>query len=61
MPDSLDVAKQRKLIEDLKRDGLHTQDAEMRLRDMLELIRGAQAYRLRKSDRPRRETAQTSR
>jgi len=38
MPNSLDVAKQRKLVEDLRRDGQNAQDAEMRLRDMLAVI-----------------------
>jgi hypothetical protein len=38
MPNSLDVAKQRKLLEDLQRDGQNTQDAESRLRAMLAVI-----------------------
>jgi hypothetical protein len=38
MPNSLDVAKQRKLLEELQRDGQNTQDAESRLRDMLDVI-----------------------
>lgn len=38
MPNSLDVAKQRKLLEDLQRDGQNTEDAEIRLRDMLDVI-----------------------
>jgi hypothetical protein len=38
MPNSLDVAKQRKLLEELQRDGRSTRDAEIRLRDMLDVI-----------------------
>jgi hypothetical protein len=38
MPNSLDVAKQRKLLEELQRDGQNTLDAERRLRDMLDVI-----------------------
>jgi hypothetical protein len=38
VPDSLDIAKQRKLVEDLKRDGQSTNDAETRLRDMLDFL-----------------------
>jgi hypothetical protein len=38
VPDSLDIAKQRKLVEDLKRDGQNTDDAETRLRDMLNFL-----------------------
>jgi hypothetical protein len=45
VPDSLDVAKQRKLVEDLKRDGQRTQDAESRLRDMLDFISSVRSYR----------------
>jgi hypothetical protein len=53
VPDSLDVAKQRKLIEDLKRDGLQTQDAETRLRSMLEFMMSARSYRTEMIERPR--------
>jgi hypothetical protein len=45
VPNTLDVAKQRKLIEDLKRDGQTTQDAELRLKDMLEFITSIREYR----------------
>jgi hypothetical protein len=45
VPDSLDVAKQRKLIEDLKRDGQKTQDAESRLQEMLDFITSMRGYR----------------
>jgi hypothetical protein len=38
MPDSLDIAKQRKLVEDLKRIGQNPVDAETRLRDMLDFL-----------------------
>jgi hypothetical protein len=38
VPDSLDIAKQRKLVEDLKRGGQNTDDAETRLRDMLDFL-----------------------
>jgi hypothetical protein len=38
MPDSLDIAKLRKLVEDLKRDGRNTDDAETRLKDMLDFL-----------------------
>jgi hypothetical protein len=38
VPDSLDIAKQRKLVEDLKRDGQNTDDAETRLRAMLDFL-----------------------
>jgi hypothetical protein len=38
VPDSLDIAKQRKLVEDLKRVGQNTDDAETRLRDMLNFL-----------------------
>ena len=44
MPNSLDVAKQRKLLEDLQRDGQNTQDAEMRLQDMLAVIASLHGY-----------------
>jgi hypothetical protein len=44
MPNSLDVAKQRKLLEDLQRDGRNTQDAEIRLRDMLAVIASLHGY-----------------
>jgi hypothetical protein len=44
MPNSLDVAKQRKLLEDLQRDGQSTQDAESRLRDMLAVIASLHGY-----------------
>jgi hypothetical protein len=45
MPNSLDVAKQRKLVEDLKRDGETTQDAETRLKDMLDAMTSVRGYR----------------
>jgi DNA anti-recombination protein RmuC len=45
VPNTLDVAKQRKLIEDLRRSGQTTQDAETRLKDMLDFLRSARAYR----------------
>jgi len=45
VPNTLDVAKQRKLIEDLKRDGQTTQDAETRLKDMLDFLQSVRAYR----------------
>ena len=45
MPDPLDVAKQRKLIEELKRGGEKTQDAEVRLRDMLDIMTSIRSYR----------------
>jgi hypothetical protein len=45
VPNSLDVAKQRKLIEDLKRGGEQTKDAEIRLRDMLETMTLVRCYR----------------
>ena len=38
MPDSLDVAVQRKRIEELQRHGQSTQEAEARLRAMLEAV-----------------------
>jgi hypothetical protein len=38
MPNTLDVAVQRKLIADLERDGRSTQEAEIRLKGMLEAI-----------------------
>jgi len=38
MPNTLDVAVQRKLIADLERDGRSTQEAEVRLKSMLETI-----------------------
>ncbi len=38
VPDSLDIAKLRKLVEDLKRDGRNADDAETRLRDMLDFL-----------------------
>ena len=44
MPNSLDVAKQRKLLEDLQRDGQNTQDAESRLRAMLAVITSLHGY-----------------
>jgi hypothetical protein len=61
------VPKQRKLIEDLEDlKNVWSADAGRRdtLRDMLELIRGAQAYKLQGDDKrakPRRETSQTPR
>jgi hypothetical protein len=39
------VAKQRKLIEELKRDGRQTQDAETRLKDKLDVITSLKGYR----------------
>jgi DNA anti-recombination protein RmuC len=45
VPNTLDVAKQRKLIEDLKREGQTTQDAESRLNDMLDFLRSVRGYR----------------
>jgi 4-aminobutyrate aminotransferase-like enzyme len=44
MPNSLDVAKQRKLVEDLKRGGQNTRDAETRLKDMLDFITSVRGY-----------------
>ena len=44
MPNSLDVAKQRKLVEDLRRGGQNTQDAETRLKDMLDFITSVRGY-----------------
>jgi hypothetical protein len=38
MPDSLDVAVQRKRIAELERHGLSTQEAEAQLRDMLQAV-----------------------
>jgi hypothetical protein len=38
MPNALDVAKQRKLIEDLKRNGETAEIAEERLNKMLQFI-----------------------
>lgn len=38
MPDTLDVAVQRKRIEQLQRDGLSTQEAEAQLRVMLDSV-----------------------
>jgi hypothetical protein len=38
MPNSLDVAIQRKRIEELQRDGLSTQEAEAQLRAMLDAV-----------------------
>jgi hypothetical protein len=38
MPNSLDVALQRKRIEELQRDGLSTQEAEAQLRAMLDAV-----------------------
>jgi hypothetical protein len=45
VPNTLEVAKQRKLIEDLKREGQTTQDAESRLKDMLDFLRSVRGYR----------------
>jgi hypothetical protein len=45
VPNSLDVAKQRKLIEDLRRGGEQTKDAETRLRDMLDILTSVRCYR----------------
>jgi hypothetical protein len=44
MPDSLDVAHQRKLIEKLQRDGLSTYEAETRLRTMLDCLSSTRGY-----------------
>jgi len=44
VPNSLDVAKQRKLVEDLKRDGRNAQDEETRLTDMLNFITSIRGY-----------------
>jgi hypothetical protein len=38
MPNALDVAKQRKLVEDLKRNGQMAKVAEERLNDMLHFM-----------------------
>lgn len=38
MPNRLDVAIQRKLIADLERDGRSTQEAEVRLKSMLDAM-----------------------
>ena len=56
MPNTLDVAKQRKLIEDLKREGQTTQDAETRLKDMLEFLRSVRAYRAETVNKLRQKT-----
>jgi len=45
MPNTLDVAKQRKLVEELKRGGETAQDAETRLHDMLEILTSVRSYR----------------
>ena len=54
MPNSLDVAKLRKLIEDLKREGQQTHDAEMRLQDMLDFMTATRL--IGDGTRPRRST-----
>ena len=64
MPNSLDVAKQRKLLEELQRDGQNTQDAEIRLRDMLDVIASVHrcgAMGFQKAMRANTETGQASR
>jgi hypothetical protein len=55
MPDPLDVAKQRKLIEELKRGGETAQDAEGRLRDMIEIITSVRSYRPTAAGKPRQK------
>jgi hypothetical protein len=44
MPDSLEVAYQRRLIEMLQRDGLSTHEAETRLRTMLDCLSSTRGY-----------------
>jgi hypothetical protein len=44
MPDSLDVAHQRRLVEKLKRDGDSTCEAEARLRTMLDSLSSIRGY-----------------
>jgi hypothetical protein len=51
----LDVAKQRKLVEELKRGGETAQDAEVRLRDMIEIITSVRSYRPAATVRPRQK------
>jgi hypothetical protein len=64
MPDPLDVAHQRKLIETLQRDGHSTYEAETRLRAMLDSLtsfRGYQAgmvQRLSKEPRARQDSSE---
>jgi hypothetical protein len=58
VPNSLDIAKQRKLVEDLKRDGQQTQDAETRLRDLLDVMTSLRGYRSDMVDRGRQKGRQ---
>ena len=44
MPDSLDIAHQRKLIETLEREGQSTHEAEIRLRTMLDFLCSIRGY-----------------
>jgi hypothetical protein len=52
MPDSLDVAHQRKLIEKLQRDGHSTCEAEARLRTMLDCLCSMRGYPAGSVDTP---------
>jgi hypothetical protein len=52
MPDSLDVAHQRRLIEKLERDGQNTQEAESRLRTMLDFLCSIRGYPAGSGDAP---------
>jgi hypothetical protein len=55
MPDSLDVAHQRKLIETLQRDGHSTYEAEIRLRTMLDFLTSIRGYQAGAVERPSKE------
>jgi len=58
VPNSLDVAKQRKLVEDLKRDGRDAQNEETRLEDMLNFmtsVRGYGAWSIQRTDQKIRQ------
>lgn len=59
MPNSLEVAKQRQLLEDLQRNGQNTQDAEIRLRDMLAVIASLHGYGAAGSKRLVQKDSQT--
>jgi hypothetical protein len=64
MPDPLDVANQRKLIETLQRGGHSTYEAETRLRAMLDCLTSLRGYqagmvqRLSKEPRARQDSSE---
>jgi hypothetical protein len=55
MPDCLEVAHQRRLIDELRRDGRSTDEAEIRLRAMLEVLTSFRGYHAAAAERRSKE------